>query len=326
MKLHENNDLFKQAIIATSQRLGIQQIYIEKDYWVTYALFIIFSSDISKEVVFKGGTALAKCFQLIERFSEDIDLVVLRREGEANNQLKNKLKMISKYINRVLPEIEITGITNKKGRVRKTAHSYKKTFDGNFGHIQDSIIIESSWLGNFEPFTKKEVSSYIYEMMIETGQTAFIEDYNLNPIEVQVLSIERTLCEKIMSLVRFSYTENPIKDLQSKIRHLYDIYKILENKEYLEFFNSERFEEMILIVGTDDIMSFKNNNEWLKYHPKEAIIFSNPEETWNKIKNIYNTDFKDLIFGEFPDEKLILKSLQKVSKRLKTIKWNINPK
>lgn len=69
MKLHENKELFQDVIIATSQQLGIKEIYIEKDYWVRFALFHIFKNDIGKETVFKGGTALSKCFELIQRFS-----------------------------------------------------------------------------------------------------------------------------------------------------------------------------------------------------------------------------------------------------------------
>jgi predicted nucleotidyltransferase component of viral defense system len=65
----------------TAETLNIKNIYVEKDYWVTNALFTIFNNKIGKDTVFKGGTALSKCFKLIERFSEDIDLVVLRREG-----------------------------------------------------------------------------------------------------------------------------------------------------------------------------------------------------------------------------------------------------
>lgn len=76
MNLHENKELFQDAVIATSQQLSIKEIYIEKDYWVTFALFHIFKNDIGKETVFKGGTALSKCFGMIQRFSEDIDLVV----------------------------------------------------------------------------------------------------------------------------------------------------------------------------------------------------------------------------------------------------------
>ena len=55
MKLHKNIKLFKEAISITSQRLNISEIYIEKDYWLTYALYTIFSNEIGKETVFKGG-------------------------------------------------------------------------------------------------------------------------------------------------------------------------------------------------------------------------------------------------------------------------------
>ena len=87
MRLHENLTLFRQSVQFASQKLNIPMVYVEKDYWVTYALHLIFHHEIGEETVFKGGTALSKCFGIIERFSEDIDLVVLRREGESANQL-----------------------------------------------------------------------------------------------------------------------------------------------------------------------------------------------------------------------------------------------
>lgn len=117
MRLHENKELFQNAVIATSQQKGIPEIYVEKDYWVTFALHQIFNSDIGKETVFKGGTALSKCFNLIQRFSEDIDLVVLRNEDETGNQLQNKIKKISNAVAKVLPESEVEGITNKLGMI-----------------------------------------------------------------------------------------------------------------------------------------------------------------------------------------------------------------
>ncbi len=92
MRLHLDKKLFRQAVQATSDQMQIPAIYVEKDYWVTYALFNIFNDDIGKDTVFKGGTALSKCYNIIERFSEDIDLVVLRREGESNNKLTTKIK------------------------------------------------------------------------------------------------------------------------------------------------------------------------------------------------------------------------------------------
>ena len=89
MKLHQNIQLFRDAVRVTAQQMTIPPEFVEKDYWVTYALFTIFNNEIGKDTVFKGGTALSKCFNLIERFSEDIDLVVLRHEGESNNKLTN---------------------------------------------------------------------------------------------------------------------------------------------------------------------------------------------------------------------------------------------
>jgi len=161
MRLHENKQLFQDALIATSQQKGIPEIYVEKDYWVSFALFHIFNNEIGKETIFKGGTALSKCFGLIQRFSEDIDLVVFRKESETGNQLKTKIKKISNCVSIFLPEIEIEGITNKMGMIRKTAHSYQRLFKGHFMQIRDNIIIESTWLGNFEPYTKAKVSSFI---------------------------------------------------------------------------------------------------------------------------------------------------------------------
>jgi len=323
MKLHENKELFQDAITATSQQKGIPEIYIEKDYWVTLALHAIFNNEIGKETVFKGGTALSKCNQLIDRFSEDIDLVVLRKDGETNNQLKSKIKNISKCVTKVIPEIEVDGITHKMGMIRKTAHSYEKSFDGDFGQVRDNIIVESTWLGHFEPYTTGTVSSYIYEMMLKTNQQDIINQYGMNPFDVLVLRTERTLCEKLMSLIRFSQTEQPITDLSNKIRHTYDIHMMLKDDELKSFFNSKEFDVMLLKVANDDVISFKNNNKWLSNHPINTILFSETESTWNQIKDTYETSFKELVFGEFPSENEIMNTLKVVAERLKTIEWNI---
>jgi hypothetical protein len=325
MRLHENKELFQDAVVATSQQKGIREIYVEKDYWVTYALYHIFKNEIGKETIFKGGTALQKCFGLIERFSEDIDLVILRNESETSNQLKNKIKKISKCVSNVLPEIEFDGITNKMGMIRKTAHNYEKLFAGHFGQVRDIIIVESTWLGNFEPYTTSKVSSFIYEMMLQNEQQEIIEEYGMNPFEVLVLSPKRNLCEKIMSLVRFSQTQTPITDLRNKIRHAYDIHLMLKDKNLNAFFQSGEFDTMLLRVANDDIESFKNNNEWLANHPTTAIIFSEPVNTWNKIKNVYTDSFSELVFGELPNEMKILKTLTTVSDRLEKIEWTVKP-
>jgi hypothetical protein len=323
MKLHEDKSTFKDAVTITAQQMDIQAIYVEKDYWVTYALHAIFHDTIGTEAVFKGGTSLSKCFKIIDRFSEDIDLVVLRREGETNNKLTNKIKKISKVVSDVFPEIEIDGITQKMGMNRKTAHTYEKEFEGDFGQIRDAIIVEASWLGNFEPYTTQQISSYVYDMMQKTGQEKLAEEYGLLPFDVLVLDPKRTLCEKIMSLVRFSYTAEPMEDLKKKIRHTYDLHQLLKKTELSEFFSSEEFDKMFLKVGRDDVISYKNSNEWLKHHPSKAKMYGELETVWDELKNTYNGAFKNLVFGDFPKESEVLATLRIIKERLKTIEWKI---
>ena len=323
MNLHGNKELLQDAILATAEYLEMRDIYVEKDYWVTVALYEIFHSDIANQSVFKGGTALSKCHKLIERFSEDIDMVVLRTEGENDNQLKKKIRAISKVVEKVIPEIDIEGLTNKMGNIRKTVHQYDKLFKGDFGQLREHVVVEATWLGNFEPFSEMQVSSYIYEMMKAKGQDELIEQYNMAPFTIQVLSKLRTFCEKIMSLVRFSRSEEPIDDLRNKIRHVYDIHQMMKDEEILQFFESSDFDDMLLKVGNDDMIGYKNNNTWIPEHPSTALIFEKPQETWEQLSKEYNGNFKDLVTGELPLEAALIKTLKEVADRLKKIEWNI---
>jgi hypothetical protein len=323
MKLHENKTLFRQAVQFTADQMKIPAIYVEKDYWVTYALFTIFNNEIGKDTVFKGGTALSKCYNIIERFSEDIDLVVLRLKGESNNRLTTKIRTISDVVDAVLPEVIVEGITQKMGMNRKTAHSYNKEFKGDYGQVRDVIVVEATWLGYYEPCTTKSIISFIGNMMLNNGQPEIAKENGLLSFDLLALEPIRTICEKIMSLVRFSYSESPMDDLKKKIRHTYDLHQLLGQKEFLVFFNSSAFDEMLLKVANDDVASFKNNNQWLAYHPNNALIFRDLEGVWNELKTIYSGDFKNLVYGDFPQEAAILETLKMIQERLKTISWSI---
>ena len=324
MILHHNKELFQDAVQATAQHLSIPEVYIEKDYWVSLVLCKIFSSRISDQIVFKGGTSLSKCYGLIQRFSEDIDLVILRNEGETDNQLKKRIRTISKIVDKILPEKHIEGLTNKRGNIRKTAHQYENIFDENLGQVAELLVLEATWLGNFEPYNIQNVSSYIYDFMSLQRQDSLIEEYGMEPFNVQALSVERTFCEKIMSLVRFSYTEDPITMLPNKVRHIYDLHLMLKNRDIFSFFNCDAFYKMLLKVGQDDFISFKNNNEWLKQHPSSAIIFQSPKEVWSPINKAYQRSFKRMVFGQLPNEADLLASLKKIGKRIQPINWQIS--
>ncbi len=323
MKLHLDKELFSDAIRITAQRMNLPPIYIEKDYWVTFVLYQIFHSEVGAYTIFKGGTALSKCYKIIERFSEDIDLVVLRHNGETDNKLKSKLKAIGKLVEGELPEVKIEGVTHKRGMIRKTAHTYKKLFEGNYGQVRDVIVLEASWLGYYEPYTKRSMISFVGEMMLANAQSSIAEEYGLLSFEVAVLESTRTICEKIMSLVRFSYSETPIQDLKNKIRHTYDLHKLLSQKEFNDFLSSSAFDEMLIKVANDDVKSFKNNNQWLIYHPAESLIFNDTENVWNELKKAYIGDFRNLVYAELPEEQAILGTLKKIRRRLADINWTV---
>ena len=77
--LHNNKDVFEQVILKVSEETGIEASIIEKDYYVT--IFLKNIVELQPEIIFKGGTSLSKCYKLINRFSEDIDLNI---DTEAN--------------------------------------------------------------------------------------------------------------------------------------------------------------------------------------------------------------------------------------------------
>ncbi|MBI1193762.1 MAG: nucleotidyl transferase AbiEii/AbiGii toxin family protein [Bacteroidetes bacterium] len=323
MRLHENKTLFRQAVQFAADQMRIPSIYVEKDYWVTYALFTIFRNKIGNETVFKGGTALSKCFNIIDRFSEDIDLVVLRREGESNNRLTTKIRTISEVVNSVLPEVTIDGLTQKMEMNRKTAHSYNREFEGNFADVRDVIVVEATWLGCHEPYTTTSIISFVGQMMLDNRQRDIAIANGLLSFDLRVLEPTRTICEKVMSLVRFSYSEDPIGDLNKKIRHTYDLHQILRQELFLKFFHSAAFDEMLLKVANDDVVSFKNNNMWLVHHPCDALIFRDLVNVWDKMRATYNASFRNLVYGELPREEEVLKTLEMIQERLRAVSWSV---
>lgn len=323
MNLHENHQLFEDAIRYTSENMGILDIYVEKDYWVTYVLYHLFKDEkIRAMAVFKGGTSLSKCFKIINRFSEDVDITIIQDGTENPNQLKQKIRKITDKVKTVLNEENLDGVTNKGGSIRKIAYNYLKLFDGDYGQIRDRIIVEASVFGNSIPNTKVFINSYIYDIMLTNNQIKFAEEYNLLPFEVSVLSPKRTICEKIIGLVKCCYVDNPFDELKAKIRHCYDLHQILSMPEYEKFLNSGEFAEILLQVGLDDIKSH-SENKWLYVHPKEAIIYQDAKNVWKTLKSTYTGPFADLVIGELPLADRIEDTLIIIYKRLNQIKWNL---
>lgn len=98
----ERRELFRN----TADKMGLQDAIIEKDFWVCYTLDYLFHrSPWKKALAFKGGTSLSKAFGLIQRFSEDIDLILDWRilgfelHEPWNLRTKNKQDVFNKEAN-----------------------------------------------------------------------------------------------------------------------------------------------------------------------------------------------------------------------------------
>ena len=325
MNLHLDKDNFEGAIVATAEHFKIPEIFIEKDYWVTYALYQLFHSGVKDLIVFKGGTSLSKCYKVIERFSEDIDLVIVKKDTDTGNDLKRKLKAVTDVVDDSILEVVPNDPTTKKlGSLRKIVYAYPKVgMQGNFGQVREHITLEVSHLGNFKPNNTKSICSFIASYIKTTPNLQLIKQFGLEDFEVKALSVERTFCEKIISLVRFSHTENPLDDLSKKVRHTYDLYHLLQLETIEEFVNSKEFDTMLLQVGIDDDKAIPNDKNWLYKHPQEALIFSKTSLVWNVLKKVYVTSFKELVTGKLPDENAVFEVLIFLSKRIQEMEWNI---
>ncbi len=76
-------------------------------------------------------------------------------------------------------------------------------------------------------------------------------------------------------------------------------------------------------MANEDVLSFKSGNEWLQNHPTKAIIFKESADVWNKLKTTYFSTFNKLVYGELPTENEILRTLNKLTERMKNIDWKI---
>jgi predicted nucleotidyltransferase component of viral defense system len=87
---------------AIASKMGMTPFAVEKDWWVSRTLEIIFQMDIAKYLVFKGGTSLSKAWKLINRFSEDIDLAIDKEyfgfTGELGKSQRDKLRKKQEHI------------------------------------------------------------------------------------------------------------------------------------------------------------------------------------------------------------------------------------
>lgn len=313
MKLHQDIKLFEQTLRAASQHLDIKLEFIEKDYWITLVLSRLARTKYVDESVFKGGTSLSKGYNLIERFSEDVDIAIINDKNKTGNEIKTIIRAIEKEITVDLKEMKMDGVTSKGSRFRKSVFEYVTTEKGN---TNNKLIVEINSFANPFPFQKLIIQSMVFNFLMQTGNEKYIEQYNLHPFQVNVLSKEQTLLEKMVSLIRFSFKENTIESISEKIRHFYDLYYLSKNPECIEFINSHSFKKQFDAILQHDREMFEEPKGWQTKVNSASPLVNDFTNVWQQLKEKYQTELSALAFRPIPNEKDVAKCFEELIKRI----------
>ncbi len=307
MTLHENKEAFNAAIRAASEHLGIRDVFVEKDYWVTLILKKLSQSEFKNKVIFKGGTSLSKVHKLINRFSEDVDLAILKSEGQTETQQRVMIRGVEKEITSGLTEIEIPNLTSKQKNFRKTAYNYDRITKNDSIGLHDKLILEINSFANPIPYNRYPVNSMIAQFLTETENIGPLTEFNLHPFELFVLDPRITLIEKILSLIRLSFYDDGVERIRAKVRHFYDIYYLINtptfhDPEYLKGFRAD-----FINMYMEEKTRFFDPENWYNSGYADSPLFKNFTVIWDQIKYSYENDFRLLVFGEFPSSEEIAK-------------------
>lgn len=318
MTLHDNRESFGDAIMAASDHFGIREVFVEKDYWVTFILQRLSQSQYRDKVVFKGGTSLSKVFRLIDRFSEDIDLAIIQEEDQSNNKIGKLIKSIQKELTTGFREI-VTENTSQKKNFRKNEYAYDRIPDavseGSAG-MNRNLVLEINSLANPVPNERLLVNSLVGRFLSETGQTELIKKYDMDPFELNVLVPRSTMIEKILSVIRLSYFPDYIDRLKGKVRHFYDIFFLSTSEYGKEYISTKAFKDDFERMYLEDKTKFDNPENWLMSDYKESLVFKSFDEIWEKVKPAYETDLRLLVHGKFPGEKEVAEKFKEVIRNL----------
>lgn len=241
------NDSDRAMVITqTAQRVHLPPNVVEKDWWVTAVLMAILGTSCSKYVCFKGGTSLSKAWELIERFSEDVDLALspaffgiepttrsqrlkLRKEsrlfltGKLSAEITERLNDMGARDFEVVPvvmadtkdgEVAIDGDKDPTVLLVK----YKSVLDSTLQYVQPMVKLETSCLSMSEPIERRLISSIIAQQFPQIEKT--------DAFAMETVVPTRTFLEKAF-LLNEEYQKQKPRSLRMS-RHLYDLERLMD--------------------------------------------------------------------------------------------------
>lgn len=324
-----------KTYIQIAEETGMASFAVEKDWWVVQTLAIIFEMKVSEYLVFKGGTSLSKAWNLIDRFSEDVDLAIDRKflgfEGELSKKQITALRKAanSYFSDTFFPELQAEfakrGFENLKWEIIKTTDSDQDPVIINLyypnsieipGYIQPRVQIEIGCRSLREPFSKQNISSLIDIHYPDA-------EFSQKASAIATVNPERTFLEKIFLLhEEFSKPIGKIR-VERLSRHLYDVYQLsktkfaaiaLSDKELYETIVKHRYK----FTRVADVDYDLHQPQTINPVPSLEII-----EAW---KADYKTMQEQMIYGDSPSFEVLISALLALKTKINTLDWQIEIK
>jgi predicted nucleotidyltransferase component of viral defense system len=307
---------------------GIPNDAIEKDWWVTMTLRALFSCECAKYIVFKGGTSLSKAWNLIERFSEDVDIAIDRKffgfDGELKKKQINNLRRAScAYISGKLKDeldnrLKNNGISDYLLSVAETQDTtkdpqtieilYNSLFTSSY--IRDKVVIEIGARSLIEPSEDVELRSILADNYPETD---FADTY----FSVPTVIPQRTFLEKAFLL--HEEFQKPFEKVRidRMSRHIYDLEKLMDTKFAEDALNDT--ELYYTIVEHRRIWTAMKEVDYSTHVPAR-INFIPPANVIDSWKNDYEKMQSNMVYGDsLPFDKLI-ERIKELNERFRKIK------
>jgi len=317
----------------TQAQTAMPRQIIEKDWWVTAVLRALFSLPYADNLSFKGGTSLSKCWNLIERFSEDLDIAINREylgfSGElSKTQINDKLRRAACSFVRgklqfdLQKQIENSGINPSDFSVKVNITpisttdpeiievEYQSLFD-EINYIKRKVIVEVSGRSMREPIETVKLQSMVD---VAFPNAHFAE----KPFKVVTVVPQRTFIEKICLLHEEFAKLQEFMRTERMSRHLYDLVQIMDTKiasealKNKELYNSvvEHRRTFIGLKGFDYSMLAPKT---IKIVPPDNII-----EDWKAdYENMQNT----IIYGESLSFNKLIDKIKQLNERINGIEW-----
>jgi hypothetical protein len=234
--VHEDPD-FPRLLDLAARGTGIAAALVEKDYWVTHSLWALHASGL--DLWFKGGTSLSKGFGIIERFSEDLDLMVERGTvtslpavGNWRSTNTGAVAQRRAFYAALASTVDIPGVLVSPADGPEDRYGRGVELHGRYpGGLLDQLVPTTSPFVRFEigrarvvPFVERQLTSYVHEVLAERGLLSeFIDN---RPHSIRCVHPVVTLIEKLDALSR-RYRREPMEP-DGFVRHYEDAARIIQ--------------------------------------------------------------------------------------------------